>query len=423
MGRERFTGRKGAEVFKGIGTGGRSFAWSRAWPFLLLWAVAAVGIVLMFLPPGAGREPAVPASAPAGGSVASPRLPGARLLRDILRIAIPALQSVDPPPPLGDPESLHPGRLLRLFMEASGGMSLGRPWTLLAAELPGLGTMAPPPAASSGAGGELPLIPLVQWSRGGRSGGEGTGLGGEGQQWPPAHGKPVVLIYHTHGSESFLGGPAAAGGGDPGSHGFSPDPDRNMIRVGRELATVLENQYGVPVIHVTDLFDWQNNAVTRIGAYYRSLQMLENFGGSGRRVTDVHPSLMLMLDLHRDAVPRSMSLATMGNQQLAKVLFIVGTRSQDHPNWQQNLCVANALNRLVEESYPGLSRGVRRHRERFNQHFMPGALLIEIGSVENTLAEALATARILAHIIDAAGRRGLLPQPGVPFECAGGPVS
>lgn len=401
-----------------MGGAGRSFAWSRAWPFLLLWAVAALSIALTFLPPGAGREPAVPAST----SISRP-VPGTRLLRHLLRMAIPALNWVDPPPALTDPEGLNPGRLLRLFMEAGGGMSLGRPWTLLAAELPGLGTMAPPPAVLLAGDGRPPLIPLVEGERGRRAAGEDGAAGGEERQWPPAPGEPVILIYHTHGSEAFLGGPVAAGGGGPAAHGFSPDPDRNMIRVGRELATVLREQYGLAVLHVTDLFDWQNDAVTRIGAYYRSLQMLENFGGTGRRATDVHPSLLLILDLHRDAVPRSVSLATMGNQQLAKVLFVVGTRSQDHPHWQQNLCVAETLNGLVEESYPGLSRGVRRHRERFNQHLLPGALLIEIGSVENTLEEALATARILAHVIDAAGRRGLLPRPGVPYECPGAPVS
>ncbi|HLS89096.1 MAG TPA: stage II sporulation protein P [Sphingobacteriaceae bacterium] len=403
-----------------MGTGRRSFAWYRAWPFLLLWAIAALGMALMFLPPAGGLEPAVPAAASAGRPG-----PGTRLLRHILRTAIPVLQWVDPPPSLTDPQGLNPGRLLRLFMEAGGGMSLGRPWTLLAAELPGLGTMAPPPA-SHASGGQPPLIPLVQDGWNTRNTPESPAEppdGGEARDWPPAAGGPVVLIYHTHGSEAFLGGPAATAGGDPAGHGFSPDPARNMIRVGRELASVLQEQHGVPVIHVTDLFDWQNNAVTRIGAYYRSLQMLENFGGTGRRVTDVHPSLMLILDLHRDAVPRSVSLATVGDQPMAKVLFVVGTRSQDHPNWRQNLCVAETLNHLVEESYPGLSRGVRRHRERFNQHLMPGALLIEIGSVENTLEEALATARILAHVIDAAGRRGLLPRPGVPYECPAGPVS
>src|SRR5690606_16083759 len=153
MGREQRVHLRATAAWRPMGTGRRSFAWYRAWPFLLLWAIAALGMALMFLPPAGGLEPAVPAAASAGRPG-----PGTRLLRHILRTAIPVLQWVDPPPSLTDPQGLNPGRLLRLFMEAGGGMSLGRPWTLLAAELPGLGTMAPPPA-SHASGGQPPLIP------------------------------------------------------------------------------------------------------------------------------------------------------------------------------------------------------------------------------------------------------------------------
>jgi stage II sporulation protein P len=50
--------------------------------------------------------------------------------------------------------------------------------------------------------------------------------------------------------------------------------------------------------------------------------------------------------------------------------------------------------------YPGLMRPTQVRRDaRYNQHLHPNSLLIEIGSVENTLEEALLAAELLANVL------------------------
>jgi stage II sporulation protein P len=71
----------------------------------------------------------------------------------------------------------------------------------------------------------------------------------------------------------------------------------------------------------------------------------------------------------------------------------------EQPYRQHNLSLAVDLSNWLEKYYPGLSRGVRKYRSRYNQHLAPGALLVEVGEVRNTLEQAKASARILAHAV------------------------
>lgn len=391
-------------------------------------------------------------------------------LKYALRTAIPGMAAMDPPSSPWASEALTPGYLLVSFFEEAGGVAIGQPWTLLASELPALGMvelpernvplvvdpslLAPddyfpeplePGRDAVGAGGHGPPFggengvagdpgadgdggpgedgsPAAGGEQGDSGGGSASGgAGGDGGALgggePSAEG-PAVFIYHSHGTEAFLGAIPAGAGINPNVSGFSPDPGRSIIRVGAEIQRLLEEEYGIGAIHATDLFDWQDGRVTRIGSYYRSLQMLENFGGTGRSIVEEHPSLQIVMDLHRDAIPRKMSIVDIDGETAARLLFIVGTRHHGHPDWEDNLCFATVLHELAEDLYPGVSRGVmQRPGDRFNQHIMPGALLVEVGSVENTLEEALRSARIVAELIHEAMAAELTPSAGEPYSC------
>lgn len=390
-------------------------------------------------------------------------------LKHALRTAVPGLAAVDPPESPWASDALTPGYLLVTFFEGAGGVAIGQPWTLLASELPALGMMELPeqnvplvidpsllapdgyffeslePGQGGGTGAGASISPphsngigeAIEPGQNGLSGGQNVlpgedGLAGSGgppmgTADEPGHGvgggepipsAPAVFIYHSHGTEAFLGAIPAGAGVNPNVSGFSADPSRSIIRVGDEVQGILEDEYGIGVIHAADLFDWQEGRVTRIGSYYRSLQMLENFRGSGRSIIEEHPSLRVVIDLHRDAIPRKMSVTDVGGETVARLLFIVGTRHHGHPGWETNLCFATVLHELAEERYPGISRGVmQRPGDRFNQHILPGALLIEVGSVENTLDEALRSARIVAELVHGAISGGLVPEAGEPYRC------
>ncbi|MEX2355963.1 MAG: stage II sporulation protein P [Thermaerobacterales bacterium] len=427
---------------------------------LAAWLAILAALVFVVLP---GRpvleQQAVPAFAPLNGSggieapAAAPtarepgwwdqlrsRRPDVSTFKSILGLAIPGLSAVDPPPSALMTGDITFQSLLQRFFETAGGVTLGRPWTLLAAELPALRIVEMPDhAAPLIIRGPVALLPDYRpgdWvdrrppangiadgaapNTDGPAPGDPSGsdaAGAADPDWTPPEGDPLVLIYHSHGTEAFLGAIPTGSSMNPNVDGFTPDPEQNVIRVGLKMRQVLEEEFGLNVLHVADLFDWEQGRVTRIGSYFRSLQMLETFQDSGRPVMEQYPSIRVALDVHRDAVPREQSLLRMDDGDLARLLFIVGTRERDHPDWRTNLCFATTLHGLAEEMQPGLSRGIQRHRERLNQHIVGGAVLIEIGSVENTLTEALRSADFVARLIHEAFSRGLVPEPGEPYSC------
>ena len=115
-----------------------------------------------------------------------------------------------------------------------------------------------------------------------------------------------------------------------------------------------------------------------------------------------NPSICLVLDLHRDAIPTGSgqmdTSATVNGQESAQLMLVVGTDAGglDHPNWEQNLSLALKLQLQLEKAHPGLCRPLNLCAERFNGDASPGALLIEVGAAGNTHHEALLAAQALA---------------------------
>jgi len=212
--------------------------------------------------------------------------------------------------------------------------------------------------------------------------------------------KPLVLIYHTHTQEAYLG-PDYSRNALTYDDAFSADNAQNVVAVGVEFARVLQEEYGVGVIHVTEKYDARpGGGVTKIRAYVRSLDGVEP-------VVRANPEIRVIIDFHRDAFPPdtpvSTTLAAVPEEgEAARVLFVVGQgipNKLEQPYWQHNLALATELSNWLEKYYPGLSRGVMKVRSRYNQHLAPGALLIEVGEVRNTMEQARASARILAHAV------------------------
>lgn len=346
------------------------------------------------------------------------RVFGLDTLKGFLRVAVPALAAAearDGTSPL-PAENISLEQVILRGFEVAGGVELGKPWTLLAAELPAMYMVELPERGPLVVAIET-VLPQWQYEELLAAGSQGVAAVDPAATHDPSRldpDEPLVVLYHTHGTEAFLGGAAVQAGVNPDVVGFTPDPNRNVIRVGAELAHSLGG-HGIPVLHITDLFDYENGLVTRTGAYVRSLGMLENFR-DGKSLLEVYPSVRLIIDLHRDAVDRDMMVRTIEGQQAARILIVIGSRG--NPHWETNYCVARQLHDLLEQHYPGISRGVMiRHDARFNQHLLPGSLLVELGSVENTLSESLVSARLLAQVINEAFRQGVIPERGQPYTC------
>lgn len=191
--------------------------------------------------------------------------------------------------------------------------------------------------------------------------------------------KPQVLIYHTHATEAFESNTDYY---DKGYNSRTLNNEQNIVSVGAIIAKELE-EAGIKTIHDTTLHDYPSYN----GSYNRSAKTVSEY-------LKQYPTIKVILDIHRDAIERDGSrlsaVTTINGKDVAQVMIIAGCDdgTLDNPNWKQNLRFAARLQNEMESLYPGLTRPLMFCYRRYNQHLSKGALLIEIGSHGNTLAEA-----------------------------------
>lgn len=393
---------------------------------LLYWGVVVAivftcaGIVL----------PAVAATAP--GHPLSEVILSERTCRTVLHQAMPVLNHGVVASTTGSGVGTGPdaGRgVVSWLFTALTGVSLGQPASFLTADLP-LAQSSYAPAiiasgraayhrASGSSGTGYPIgSPAVSTGGGavggGTSGGAGTPIGpprtgepaagdgasggGTAQLYRFGDSNPVVAIVHTHGLESYLPAVVAlARAKDPRAdtsriESFTEDSSVNMLRVGEELARYLATAHGIGSIQSRRLHDRHADGF-RLGAYERSLDTMTE-------ILRLYPSVKVLLDLHRDAPGREHTTTTIGGVSMATVYVIVGTdRMLENPNWEKNYAFARRLVATMEQMYPGLSRGILVRDERYNQHVMERALLLEVGGQENTLEEVFASVRAIGEVL------------------------
>ncbi len=114
-----------------------------------------------------------------------------------------------------------------------------------------------------------------------------------------------------------------------------------------------------------------------------------------------YPTLKLIIDLHRDAIPKSSSTITLNQKNYAKILFIVGLNNQ---NYQKNLDLATNLSNQINDAYPKLSRGIMKKTGAtvnglYNQDLNSNMILLELGANENTIDEIQNTVEAITPIL------------------------
>lgn len=206
---------------------------------------------------------------------------------------------------------------------------------------------------------------------------------------------PTVLILHTHGTEAYT--PTADSQYEEYGGAYRTTDERyNLISIGDELTRLLEER-GISVIHdrtqhdLNDYNDSYDNSRAAVQEYLRQ-----------------YPSIQLVLDMHRDAATYAdgtqwPTSATVDGEDSAQVMLVVGTNATglSHPNWQNNLALAEKLNVAMERVCSGVARPINLRGSRFNQDLLPGALIVEVGSAGNTYEEALRPLPVLADAIAA----------------------
>lgn len=218
-------------------------------------------------------------------------------------------------------------------------------------------------------------------------------------QFDPSADGPTILILHTHTTEAYTPEP----GWDyaPSDTMRTMDSEYNMVRVGDEVEQAL-TEAGLWVIHDERINDYPSYN----GSYGTALGRIEAWLAR-------YPTIQMVLDLHRDAAEDGQggyvsTACTIGGSDTAQLMLVCGTDYGGlyHPNWRGNLAFAARLQLALETQAPGICRPLDLRCERFNQHATPMSLLVEVGTVGDTLAQALAAARTLGQTLG-----GLLAMP------------
>lgn len=194
-----------------------------------------------------------------------------------------------------------------------------------------------------------------------------------------------ILIYHTHSQEGYADS-------TPG------DPNSSVVAVGERLAQLLREQYGLNVLHHTGEYD----VTDRDNAYSYAGPALE-------QVLAENPSIEVVIDLHRDGVAEGTHLVSEVNgKQTAQIMFFNGLSRTTtngniaylaNPNLADNLAFSFQLKLAAEEYYPGFARATYLKGYRYNLHYRPRSLLVEVGAQTNTLEEAMNAMEPLADVI------------------------
>ncbi len=210
---------------------------------------------------------------------------------------------------------------------------------------------------------------------------------------------PQILIMHTHGTEAYT-----MDGEDQYTSSDSyrtTDSSYNMLRVGEEIASVLEEE-GFSVIHDTDLYDYPSYT----GSYARARAGIQAY-------LEEYPTISLVLDVHRDALIADDGttykvVTTVNGEKTAQVMLVMGTNAGglDHPNWKGNLSFAIRIQHQLLSIDSTLPRPINLRSSRFNQDLTSGSLLVEVGSCGNTLQEALRGGRLFAQALAATLKDG-----------------
>lgn len=201
--------------------------------------------------------------------------------------------------------------------------------------------------------------------------------------------EPKILIYHTHSQEGYADSKAG-------------NPEDTVVGVGSELAEILEEKYGVSVYHDLSVYDMQDGKEDRNQAYSQAAVSVQN-------ILNENPSIEVVLDLHRDGVPDDVHLATeINGKETAQIMFLNGlcrdSNGDDNnfignPNLEGNLAFSLQLQLKAKAYFPDFVRHIYLRAYRYNMHFKPRSLLVEVGAQNNTVAEAKNAMEPLADIL------------------------
>lgn len=198
--------------------------------------------------------------------------------------------------------------------------------------------------------------------------------------------EPQILIYHTHASEAYI----------DSKPGVEAD---TVVGTGTYLTELLEG-YGYQVYHDTTAYDRKENGESnRNRSYSTALPSIE-------RILNENPTIQVVIDLHRDSGPKRVT--TINGKDTAQVMLFNGlSRNQsgpieglENPYQQENLAFSLQTALVGRKLYSGFIHKNYLKNYRYNMHLRERSLLIELGTVNNSVMEAYNAMEPLASILN-----------------------
>lgn len=202
---------------------------------------------------------------------------------------------------------------------------------------------------------------------------------GESQEKVSVTGKPLVIIYHTHSTESYM---------PYKESNYHRESEEGTVRdVGSVLTEELKKN-GINVVHDKTMHDRPSYNES----YNRSLKTIE-------ALKKKHPTAVYIIDLHRDAGSEGKYISIDG-KRVAKFSMVVGTAND---NYTELYSFAKNVSQTAEKQHRGFGGAIMEQDYKYNEYVSDRAMLLEIGNNKNTIEEsrlcAVYFARALAEII------------------------
>ena len=193
--------------------------------------------------------------------------------------------------------------------------------------------------------------------------------------------EPLIYIYNSHQLETYQNM----------ENGLSP----NVLMVSYLLSDKL-NKEGIKTISEnTNIYEFIKASNLPEDSFYASTRIFI------KNMMSKYNTLKYFIDIHRDAVPKEVSTASINGKDYARILFVLGTTN---PNHEENESLMNSLDEISDKYYPNLSRGIFKRDtpdwpDSYNQDLNSGVILIEVGGNDNTIEEVSNTIDALTNII------------------------
>lgn len=196
--------------------------------------------------------------------------------------------------------------------------------------------------------------------------------------------KPVVYIYNSHQLENYNNDNLSI-------YGITP----NVLMASYLLKEKLNKSGIATIVEDTDLTEFLDLNKWNYANSYKASRMfiLDKI--------NTYDTIKYLIDIHRDSAKKEMTSVEINGKNYARILFVVGL---EHKNYQKNLDLANNINKMFTEKYPGISRGVYKKEGAgvdgiYNQDITGNSMLIEVGGIDNNIDEVMNTINAINDVL------------------------